>query len=159
LSPASGSFAAGGVAGGGVAATGAGVGADGAAGWAFGVVEASRRRGRGTDLLWTITRRCVTVAGRGGVLSRCVDTGRRTLVLCGRGAGSDTAWTERSSDDGGAVIGRPVSEGVPTKADIATTPAIAPVISAAARTRAHVSLMLLPRSVDTSFKGSIGTTE
>jgi hypothetical protein len=42
---------------------------------------------------------------------------------------------------------------------MATTAAIAPVISAAARTRAQVSLMFLPRSVDTSIKGSIGIWE
>jgi hypothetical protein len=42
---------------------------------------------------------------------------------------------------------------------MATTAAIAPVISAAARTRAQVSLMFLPPSVDTSFKGSIGIRE
>ncbi len=42
---------------------------------------------------------------------------------------------------------------------MATTAAIAPVISAAARTRAQVSLMFLPPVVDTSIKGSIGTRE
>jgi len=41
---------------------------------------------------------------------------------------------------------------VPTKAGIASAKPIAPVISAAARTRAHVSLMLLPWVVDTSLK-------
>jgi hypothetical protein len=46
--------------------------------------------------------------------------------------------------------------GAPSIADIATTLAMAPVISAAARTRAHVSLMFLPPSVDTSIKGFIG---
>jgi hypothetical protein len=57
------------------------------------------------------------------------------------------------------VIGLSASEGGPNRADIATVPAIAPVISAAARTRAHVSLMFLPPSVDTSIKGSIGIAE
>jgi hypothetical protein len=40
-----------------------------------------------------------------------------------------------------------------------TTVAIAPVISAAARTRPQVSLMFLPPTVDTSIKGSIGIRE
>ena len=42
------------------------------------------------------------------------------------------------------------------RAAIPTTVAMAPVISAAARTRPHVSLMFLPPSVDTSIKGFIG---
>jgi len=48
------------------------------------------------------------------------------------------------------------ARGVSTRADIPTTVAIAPVSSAAATTRAQVSLMFLPRCVDTPFKGSIG---
>jgi len=44
-------------------------------------------------------------------------------------------------------------------ADIPTTLAMAPPRSAAARTRAQVPLMFLPRSVDTSIKGSIGIPE
>jgi len=59
--------------------------------------------------------------------------------------------TDRAGGGAGAASGLVVSFGVPARADIHTTVAIAPVISAAARTRAHVSLMFLPRSVDTPF--------
>jgi|EndMetStandDraft_9_1072997.scaffolds.fasta_scaffold227539_2 hypothetical protein len=53
--------------------------------------------------------------------------------------------------DGGADIGAAASFGVLTRAAIPTTVAIAPVISAAARARAQVSLMFFPPTVDTSI--------
>jgi hypothetical protein len=75
------------------------------------------------------------------------------------GAGCAARRTVRCSDDGGAVGDRPGSLGVPRWAAMPTTVAMAPVISAAARTRAQVSLMFVPPSVDTSIKGSIGIRE
>jgi hypothetical protein len=48
-------------------------------------------------------------------------------------------------------MGEPASAGVPTWAANPTTVAIAPVISAAARARAQVSLMFFPPPVDTSI--------
>jgi len=75
------------------------------------------------------------------------------------GSGCTLRRTVRCSADGGAASGRLAWPGVPKTADIPTTVAIAPVRSAAARTRAQVSLMFFPPSVDTPFKGSIGITE
>src|SRR5204863_8739647 len=83
-------------------------------------------------------------------------TSRGAVCGCPLGAGCTVKRTERCSDDGGAAIGRPASLGVSDRAAIPTTVAMAPVISAAARTRPHVSLMFLPPSVDTSIKGFIG---
>jgi hypothetical protein len=88
----------------------------------------------------------------------CAFSSLVTLVRCGR-AGCASSRTERCSDDGGAAIGRPGPLGTSKSADMATTVAIAPVINAAARTRAQVPLMFLPPTVDTSFKGSIGIRE
>jgi hypothetical protein len=106
--------------------------------------------------LRTITTRRVTTPARAGALiGRAVSI---RLTLFRRWTATSTR-TERCSDDGGAAIGRPASVGVLNRADMPTTVAIAPVISAAARTRAQVSLMFLPPTVDTSIKGSIGIRE
>jgi hypothetical protein len=105
-----------------------------------------------------VTIRLAKTVGRASALTGCGRAVSVRLTLFGRGAtGATSIRTVRCSDDGGAAIGRPGSLGVPYRADIPTTAAIAPVINAAARTRAHVSLMFLPPSVDTSIKGSIGT--
>jgi hypothetical protein len=61
--------------------------------------------------------------------------------VAARGA---TARTEPCSDDGGAVSRRLTSFGEPKNAGMASAKPMAPVISAAARTRAHFSLMFLP---------------
>src|SRR5438094_445580 len=63
---------------------------------------------------------------------------------------------ELRCDDGGAVSGRPRSCGASKSAGVVSAAATAPVISAAARTRAHVSLMLLPWIVDTSSEAPGG---
>jgi hypothetical protein len=54
----------------------------------------------------------------------------------------------RWSDDGGAVTGRLLSRPSPTSAGSAIAAAIAPAISAAARTRVHVLLMFPPYEAD-----------
>jgi hypothetical protein len=100
------------------------------------------------------TRRLITV-DRIGVLTVRGDLDRLTAL---RRGGAAATWIRmaRCSADGAAATGRTGSLGVPTRADIPTTAAIAPVINPAARTRRQVSLMFLPPSVDTPFKGSIG---
>jgi hypothetical protein len=129
----------------------AGVGA--AAGVALGFDAASRRWG---VFVWTVTTRRLTTVGRIGGLTFRGDLGG-WLALRRGDAGATWIRTAGWSDGGAAARGPPGSLGAPTRADMPTTAAIAPVISPAARTRRHVSLMFLPPSVDTSFKGSIGS--
>jgi hypothetical protein len=68
-----------------------------------------------------------------------------------RGRADATTRTVSRSDDGGAISDRTAFSDVPKIAGIASAKPTAPVISAAARTRAHFSLMLLPQVVDTSI--------
>lgn len=121
-------------------------------GLAFGFDDVSCRRGA---FVWMITTRRLITVCRIGVLTSRRDLGRLTAF---RRGGAGTTWIRMGwcSDGGAAAIGRPGSLDVPTRVDIPTTAAIDPVISPAARTRRHVSLMFSPRSVDTPFKGSIG---
>src|SRR5262249_40462913 len=118
----------------------------------FGLASA-RWRGTGRAA-WARTSGRVTT-GRPGEATRPAVTAEKA----GRCNGCATTGTERCSDEGGDASGRPMSAGAPKNADMATTPKMDPAISAAARTRAQVLLMFLPRSVDTPNKGSIGTGE
>src|SRR3954452_12677904 len=107
---------------------------------------------------WATARLRVTLRGRVRIASCGEDTGAARRWRRGR-SGRAVSRTVRWRADGGAANGRLVWPGVPKMADIPTTLAMAPPRSAAARTRAQVPLMFLPRSVDTSIKGSIGIPE
>ena len=103
---------------------------------------------------------CRRLAGRIG----CVSSSRPPRAE--RNGADATRCTDRCRDDGGAVTDRPALCVVPKIAGIASAKPMAPVISAATRTRAHFSLMFDPYVVDISarvsalggngLKGSLG---